>query len=176
MTGDLIALAAVFLRIGLLAFGGGTGVLPELERQVVQEHQWLTTNEFAASFALGQLKPGPTLLMVMFAGFRVAGVAGAVVSLFAIFLPSAVLMCVAIANWQLLRESPWLNSARRGLAAVAFGLTVAGAFTIARLAVADIISAVIAICAFGILLRWRIQPALVILLAGLVAFVLGLIV
>ena len=45
----------VSFKIGLLAFGGSTGILPELERQVVQEQHWLTRQEFVDSFALGQL-------------------------------------------------------------------------------------------------------------------------
>ena len=70
---DLLLLFWVFFRLGLVAFGGSTGVLPELERQVVDEQAWLTRQEFVDSFALGQLTPGPALLMVMFAGFNVAG-------------------------------------------------------------------------------------------------------
>ena len=174
MTDDLVTLATVFLRVGLLAFGGSTGVLAELEHQLVQDHQWLTPEQFANSFALGQLTPGPALVMVMFAGYRLAGATGAVVALVAIFLPSAILMCVAIANWQLLQRSPWLHSARRGLAAVAFGLTAAGAYSIVRLAVTDVTSLVVAVCAFGVLLRWRLPAALVILGGGLAAFALGL--
>lgn len=175
MTDDLLALAAAFLRVGLLAFGGSTGVLAELEHQLVQEHHWLSASEFADSFALGQLTPGPALLMVGFAGFRLAGVAGAVVSMIAIFLPSALLMCIAIANWQLLRQSPWLNSARRGLGAVAFGLTAAGAYSIVHLVVNDIVSTVVAIGACSVLLMWRLPAALVILAGGLVAYTLGLV-
>ncbi len=175
MTDDLLALAAAFLRVGLLAFGGSTGVLAELEHQLVQEHHWLSATEFADSFALGQLTPGPALLMVGFAGFRIAGIAGAIVSMVAIFLPSALLMCVAIANWQLLRRSAWLNSARRGLSAVAFGLTAAGAYSIVHLAVNDTVSTVVAIGAVGVLLMWRLPPALVILAGGLAAYVSGLV-
>jgi chromate transport protein ChrA len=44
----------------------------------VDEHGWLTRQEFVDSFVLGQLTPGPALLMVMFAGFNVAGTTGAI--------------------------------------------------------------------------------------------------
>src|SRR5204863_2801259 len=129
---DLLALAIVFLRIGLLAFGGSTGVLPELQRQVVNEQGWLTQQEFVDSFALGQLTPGPALLMVMFAGFKVAGTPGALVSAVAIFLPSTVMTALVTGAWERLRRSPWLASAQRALAALALGLTAAGAYSIVR--------------------------------------------
>jgi chromate transporter len=171
---DLVTLAAVFLRLGLLAFGGSTGLLPELEHQVVREHGWLSPREFSDSFALGQLTPGPALLMVMFVGFKVAGTAGAIVALVAIFLPSALMTSVVTANWAAMRRSPWLASGQRGLAAVAFGLTAAGAFTIVRVAVTDLVASAVAVGAFVLLWRWRLPPALVILLGGVAAAGLGL--
>ncbi len=171
---DLLLLVSVFVRLGLLAFGGSTGVLPELERQMVHEYGWLTRQEFVDSFALGQLTPGPALLMVMFAGYNVAGTAGAIVSLVAMFLPSAVMASAATANWERLRRWPWLASLQRALAAVAFGLVAAGSYSILRLAVTDTLSGLIAAGA-GLLLRyWRPHPALVILAGGLVAGLAGL--
>jgi chromate transporter len=171
---DLLALAFVFLRIGLLAFGGSTGVLPELQRQIVHEQGWLTQQEFVDSFALGQLTPGPALLMVMFAGFKVAGPAGAVVSIVAIFLPSAIMTSLVTGSWERLRRSPWLASIQRALAALALGLTAAGAYSIVRVTVTDLVSALVAVLAFVLLWRWRLPPALVILVGGVMAFALGL--
>jgi chromate transporter len=173
---DLLHLALVFLRIGLLAFGGSTGVLPELQRQVVREQGWLTAQEFADSFALGQLTPGPALLMVMFAGFKIAGAPGAVVSLVAIFLPSILMTSVVTASWGRLRRWPWLASVQRALAAVALGLTAAGAYSIVRVTATDLVSAGVAIVAFFLLWRWRLPPALVILAGGLGALAVGLLV
>ena len=170
---DLLLLILVFLRLGLVAFGGSTGVLPELERQVVGEYGWLTRQEFVDSFALGQLTPGPALLMVMFAGFNVAGTTGAVLSLVAIFLPSALMTAAVCARWEQFRRHPWLASLQRALAAVAFGLTAAGAYSILRLAVTDVVSGAIAIAAALLLWCWRPHPALVILAGGVVAGLVG---
>jgi chromate transporter len=171
---DLVTLALVFLRIGLLAFGGSTGVLPELERQMVHEQGWLTPQEFADSFALGQLTPGPALLMVMFAGFRVAGPAGAIVALVAIFLPSALMAACVTAMWYRLSRWPWLASCQRALAAVSLGLTAAGAYSIVRVTVTDTVTGIVAILAFALLWRWRLPPALVILAGGVGALAIGL--
>lgn len=171
--GELQALAAVFLRLGLLAFGGSTAILPEMERVVVGEQGWLTRQQFVDSFALGQLTPGPALLMVMVAGYAVAGATGAVVALVAIFLPSALLTAAVTANWHRLSRSPWLASLQRAIAAVTLGLVAAGTYGILRLAVTDTLSGAVAAGAFVLLWRWRLHPALVILAGGIVAGMAG---
>ncbi|HEV7666687.1 MAG TPA: chromate transporter, partial [Chloroflexota bacterium] len=73
-----------------------------------------------------------------------------------------------------MRRSPWLASGQRGLAAVAFGLTAAGAYTIVRVAVTDVVSSLVAVGALILLWRWRLPPALVIVLGGASAVGLGL--
>lgn len=166
---DLLLVAVVFLQIGLVAFGGSTAILPELEHRVVDQYGWLSRREFVDSFALGQLTPGPALLMVMFAGYRVAGVPGALTALVAIFLPSALLSTLAAARWEYLRRSPWLAALQRAFAAVALGLLVAGAYTISRVAIVDLETAAIAAGAFVVLWRFRLSPALVIVGGGVVA-------
>lgn len=166
---ELLQVAVVFFKIGLLAFGGSTGVLPELERQVVQEQGWLTRQEFVDSYALGQLTPGPALVMVMLPGYRLAGIPGALVALLAIFLPSAIMASLVTARWEALRGARWFPAIQRGLGAVALGLVLAGAFTIVRVAVVDVASALIAAAAFLVLWRWRLHPALVILAGGVAA-------
>ncbi|MCC7372963.1 MAG: chromate transporter [Chloroflexi bacterium] len=170
---DLLLLFWVFFRVGLLAFGGSTGVLPELERQIVDEHGWLTHEGFLDSFALGQLTPGPALLMVMFAGYGVAGTPGAIVSLVAIFLPSTLMASLVTASWEQLRQQAWLATCQRALAAFAFGLVAAGTYSILRLAVTDMVSGAIAGGAIVVLWFWRPHPALVILAGGVVAALAG---
>lgn len=170
---DLLLLFFVFFRLGLLAIGGSTGILPELERQLVGEYGWLTHQGFLDSFALGQLTPGPALLMVMFAGYNVAGMPGAIVSLVAIFLPSAIMTSVVTASWERLRRKAWLATVQRALAAFAFGLVAAGAYSILKLAATDLLSGAIAAGAMLVLWFWRPHPALVILGGGVVAAIAG---
>ena len=166
---ELWLVALVFVQIGLVAFGGSTAVLPELEHRVVDEYGWLSRREFVDSFALGQMTPGPALMMVMFAGYRVAGVAGAGIALVAIFLPSALLSTLVAARWERLRHAAWMAALQRALAAVALGLSVAGAYAISRIAIVDSLTIAIAIGAFVALWRFRLPPALVIVGGGLAA-------
>ena len=59
MLTTLLTLAAVFSQLSLLAFGGTNAVIPEMQRQVVDLHHWMSAQEFAALFALAQAAPGP---------------------------------------------------------------------------------------------------------------------
>lgn len=166
---DLLDLLLVFGRLSLVGFGGSSGIFPELERVVVDHHRWLSHRELLDSFALGQLTPGPALLMVMFVGQRVAGIPGALVSLLAIFMPSALLSALAVGNWERLRRFRWLSALQRSLAAVALGLSAAGAYSVCRLAITDGVTAAITVLAFLTLWRFQPPPALVILGSGLAA-------
>jgi chromate transporter len=170
----LLQVAVVFFKIGLLAFGGSTGILPELQHQIVQEHGWMTQQEFVDSFALGQLTPGPALVMVMLPGYRQAGVPGALVALLAIFLPSAIMASLLASRWEALRSLRWFPAIQRGLGAVALGLLLAGTYTIVRVAVVDVPSGLITAVSFAALWRWRMHPALVILAGGVAAVAIQL--
>ncbi len=50
----LLTLAIIFTQLSLIAFGGGNTILPEMQRQVVDIHHWMTAQEFSALFAMAQ--------------------------------------------------------------------------------------------------------------------------
>jgi chromate transporter len=169
---DLLDLAALFVRTSFAAFGGGLTVLPEIERVVVTQHHWLTAQEFANSYALGQFTPGPGMLMVMAIGYKVAGVPGAVASALAMFLPVGIVAYVAGANWDRLQRWRWRSSVQRGIAPVTVGLLLAGSYTLTRAAITDVASAAIMAAAALLLLSRRINPALIVLLGGAAGWIL----
>ena len=59
---DLARLTWTFLWLSFLCVGGGLGVIPEMERQAVSVHQWLTAREFVDGYTLTQLTPGPNMI------------------------------------------------------------------------------------------------------------------
>ena len=67
--GSLSTLAAFFAVTSLLAVGGGNSVIPEMHRYAVDVQHWLTDRQFADSFALAQLTPGPNLIIVTLIGY-----------------------------------------------------------------------------------------------------------
>jgi chromate transporter len=90
-----------FFKIGLFGFGGGYTVIPLIQHQVVNELQWVTLNEFRDGIAMGQITPGPVFITTTFIGFKIAGIAGALVATIASYSPS--LMAVVLLSKVLLK-------------------------------------------------------------------------
>jgi chromate transporter len=168
---DLVDLVVLFVRLSFVAFGGGVAVLPEIQRVAVDQHHWLTSQQFASSYALGQLTPGPGMLMVMAIGYKVAGVPGAFASMLAMFLPVGTL--AFITGWRLEKfdHSPWRKAIQRGMAPVTVGLVLAGSYTLIQAAVIDAVTAAIVVVAALMLLSRRLHPALIVLAGGLAGWV-----
>ena len=70
MIAILLALVLIFAELSLLAFGGGNTILPDMRRQVVDVHHWMTNQQFTSLFALAQAAPGPNLMIVPLRKFR----------------------------------------------------------------------------------------------------------
>ncbi len=132
MTGVLVSLAAIFAELSLLAFGGGNSILPEMQRQVVDVHRWMSAAQFSALFALAQAAPGPNLMIVPMIGWRVAGWSGLLVSSIAKFTPSSVLTGVVLGVWRRFKDRPWRRIVQAGLVPLTVGLVASSAVLIAR--------------------------------------------
>ncbi len=164
----LFSLFWVFALLGLCAVGGGTAVLPEMQRMTVHDYHWITDNQFRSIYSIGQVAPGPNMLMVMLIGYKLAGFLGAFVVGIAFFVPDCVLTLFANRLWVHFAASPWRKAIQRGMAPVAIGLMLAGTMAIARLSVIDAVSGAIAIIVFAMLLWRHVNPALVIMVGGLI--------
>lgn len=132
MIGTLASLLLIFAQLSLLAFGGGNTVLPEMQRQVVDVHGWMTAPEFAALFALAQAAPGPNLMVCALIGWQVAGLPGAIVSMMGIVAPASILTAITFSLWERFRHARWRRAVQAGLVPVTIGLVAASAFLLAR--------------------------------------------
>ena len=167
------SLMRVFAYLSLLTVGGGMAAFPELKVLTVDIHHWLSFKQLIHLYSVGQMSPGPNMMMIVAIGQWVAGLPGAVVVLIAFFLPTALLALFIGRLWNRLEKWPWRTSIQRGLAPVSIGLLLAGCLTLAKGAVTGRITAVIAVAVLVILLRKGINPALLIL-AGAVVGALAL--
>ncbi len=171
----LLTLSTIFLRMGAVTFGGGFVMIPLIEAEVVDAHHWLTHQEFVDAAALGQITPGPVLIMATFIGYRVAGTLGAIVATISIFLPSFLMTVVAGSSLARFHTNKIVQSFLKGVTPAVVGLLVAAGISMGRAGIHTWAGLVIALVAGVVLVRYRPNAIWVILGAGLVRVLAGLI-
>ena len=165
---QLLALVGVFAYLSLLTMGGGMAAFPELRILTVDVHHWLTFPQLIHLYSIGQMAPGPNMMMIASIGEFVAGVPGSLAVLLAFFLPTALLTFGVGRLWIRLETWPWRASIQRGLAPVSIGLILAGSISLAEGAVSGWLAVLISVAVFVALLLTRINPALLVLGGALV--------
>ena len=133
MSGNVLAeLAATFAPLSVLAVGGGASVIPEMHRVAVDVMHWMSDKQFADSFGLSQLSPGPNMMIVALIGYHVAGLPGAGVATVSMCGPSCALAFAVSHVWDRFKHAPWRVAVQKGLVPVSIGLIGASAFVLAR--------------------------------------------
>lgn len=165
---QLPALIRVFAYLSLLTVGGGMAAFPEMKILTVDVHKWLTFPQLIHFYSIGQMAPGPNMMMIVCIGQWAGGVMGALVTVMAFFGPTALLAFVVARLWKRLESWPWRNSIQEGLAPVSIGLLLAGCFTMAKGAITGLETGAIAVGTLLILLRYKINPALLVVAGAIV--------
>lgn len=119
----LLQLTWTFTKVGLFAFGGGASVIPILRHEIVSRNNWMTQDEFLDAYLLGSTMPGPigTNLAAYF-GHKVAGWTGALVSIVASVLPTALAMIFLASLYLTYRENPLVEGIVTGIRPVVVAL------------------------------------------------------
>ena len=163
-----VQLALSFALLSILAVGGGTAVLPEM--QILLAHQFgISHTQFVHIYSLGQVAPGPNMLMVLVIGFQVAGLVGAGVVLLSFFLPSSILCFYVGRLWVRIGESPWRRAVQNALEPISVGLMASGVYAVGKASIVSSLTAGLALITLYLILRTKINPVIVILGSGLVA-------
>jgi chromate transporter len=125
-------LLIVFLKIGSMGFGGGMAVVALMEQEFVRKRRIIPVDEFVHSVGLGQVLGSFALNMAVFIGYRLFGVAGALLSAVAFLAPSITLVIVLSNLYFRYHAVPALQSAVAGLAPVVIALILAAAWSVGR--------------------------------------------
>ena len=128
----LLDLALQFLVLSLLSIGGANAVIPEMHLRAVGIEHWMTDAEFSQMFALSQAAPGPNVLIVSLIGWKVAGIAGALVAMGAMCGPSSLLAYWVAHAWDRFRDAPLRIAIQRALVPVTVGLILASGYVLTR--------------------------------------------
>ena len=159
--------------LSLVAVGGANTIIPELNRQTVGTHGWVTAEEFAAIYAIAQMAPGPNAMVVSLIGWHIAGWMGAVVAGIAVVAPSSLLAYVVYRLGRRESVKPWLVRIQRGLAPLAVGLMVASGFIVAQGVNATVASIAVTVISLAVFSRTTLHPVPV-MAAGAIIAIAGL--
>ncbi len=138
---DWLALFAQFLMLSLLSISGAIGTVPDMHRFLVDRHGWLTDVQFNSSVAIAQAAPGPNVLFVALMGWNVGlnsggglqagphawllGLAGLLVMMGGILLPSSLITYQAARWCQRNRHLRTVRAFKQGMAPIVVGLLLA---------------------------------------------------
>lgn len=166
-----------FYRVGALVFGGGHVVLPLLEHEVV-DPGWTTGERFLAGYGAAQAVPGPLFSFAAYLGFILDTTptrwVGAAMALFAIFLPSYLLVVGALPFWTRLRSSTVCQAALAGTNAGVVGLLLAAFYDpVWKVAILSRADFGLALAAFLALELWKLPPWLVVILTAIASALIG---
>jgi chromate transporter len=149
------------LQMSLLAFGGANTILPELQRQVVEQNHMMSAHTFAALFALAQAAPGPNMMVVCLIGWHVAGLSGAVLTTACVVGPSSVLTFLVARAWYRFRDAPWRKAIQKGLLPVTAGLLLSSAALLIKATTLDWSLGLLTAAVTVLLLTTKMHPMLV---------------
>jgi chromate transporter len=164
VTPGLVALFLAFAKMSLAGFGG---VLPFARRAIVDQHRWMTADEFNETFALCHFLPGPNIVNLSFVfGSRFRGLKGGLAAFAGLVGPPMVLVMGLAALYVHFGDIPVLRRILAGISCAAVGLLVATVFRmmmplIKRRDVAALLLMVAVFAAIGIA-RWPLQIVLLV--------------
>jgi chromate transporter len=166
-----LALFEAFYRSGALVFGGGHVVLPLL-REATVANGWISDDVFLAGYGAAQAVPGPLFTFSAYLGAVMGpppnGVAGAVISLIAIFLPGILALIGTLPFWESFRKRTWAQAVMRGVNAAVVGLLGAALYTpVWTSSVHAPGDFGLALAGFVLLTTWNAPPLVVVVLSAL---------
>ncbi len=160
---SLWQLASHLGMLSMVAIGSGLGaVLPEVHRFVVEQHHWLSDEQFVAFYTIGQASPGPNFLYVTLIGRQVAGLWGAMAVSAAVVVPSCLLTYVLVRTG-VVGGDGWIQRLlKNGLAPVSAALMLSSSWVLANTVDQDWNAALLTLISLVLLLATRIHPLWVI--------------
>ena len=89
----LLSLFLSFAKVGVMTFGGGYAMIPILEREIVENRKWASSEELMDYYAVGQCTPGVIAVnTATFIGYKVGGIAGGIIATLGVVFPSLVII------------------------------------------------------------------------------------
>jgi chromate transporter len=163
---------AVWLKIGLLGFGGPAGQIALMHRLIVEEKRWVSEERFLTGLNFCMLLPGPEAQqLATYIGWLLHGVRGGIVAGTLFVVPGLCVLLALSTTYVVFRDTHWLGDVFFGLKAAVLAIVVEAVFKVGRRALKNRVMVAIAAAAFIAIFALRAPFPLIVLLAGLAGLV-----
>jgi len=157
----LFQVAWLFLKTGLLSFGGAYASLVFVQRGAVAQYHWLTDGQLLDGVALSVATPGPFMLFTTFVGYLASGVIGAVLATFFVFLPSFIFVIAGVHYVEKVRDNRMIQAFLAGVSAAVVGVIAVVSLDLIPGALTDWTTVAISVAAFLLIAFLKRDVALV---------------
>src|SRR5438132_195528 len=157
----LFQIVWLFLKTGLLSFGGAYASLVFVQRGAVAQYHWLSDGQLLDGVALSVATPGPFMLFTTFVGYIAGGIPGAALATFFVFLPSFVFVLGGVHYIEKVRENRGLQAFLAGVSAAVVGVIAVVSLDLIPEALIDWATIAIAVAAFLLIALFKRDVALV---------------
>lgn len=179
MSKIILKLFMSFLQIGSFSIGGGYAIIPLIQEQVVNSHNWITIQEYTDIITISQMTPGPLVVnTASFVGIRIAGIPGAIVATLGSVL-SGFILCILLYNFfKKHKDIDSISNILKGLRSSSLGLIASAASTIILIAFLgtssiyvkdmniNITAVILFILSLFLLRKYKLNPMLILILTG----------
>ena len=171
MTVSFYEALKVWVRIGILSFGGPAGQIAVMHRELVDERSWLTEKEFLSALNFCMLLPGPEAMqLVTYSGWKTHGVRGGLTAGLLFVLPGAAFMLLLSMIYGAYGNVSWIAALFYGVKAAVLAIVIEALLRVARRALKTNADWVIAGLAFVALFGFAVPFPLIIITAALFGF------
>ena len=168
---DLFKLFAVFAKIGAFTFGGGYAMLPMLERELVEKRSWVSEEDLADYFAIGQCTPGIIAVnTATFVGYKRKKIPGAVSATLGVVFPSVVLILIIAAFLRNFASFEAVKHAFSGIRACVCVLIFSSVWKLGKKALKGTVAWIVFGAVFLLASFSSVSTALLVVAAGLAGF------
>jgi chromate transporter len=166
---------AVWLRIGVLSFGGPAGQIALMHKVLVEEKRWIDEPRYLSALNFCMLLPGPEAMqLATYVGWRLHGVAGGLVAGLLFVLPGAAVVLVLSMLYAAFGKLPVAEALFLGIKAAVLAIVVEALMRVAKRALKGRLDWLIAGASFVGIFALSLPYPLIVLAAGLLGFLRGL--
>ncbi|WP_284179773.1 chromate efflux transporter [Rhabdaerophilum sp. SD176] len=159
---------AVWIRIGLLSFGGPAGQIALMHRMLVEEKRWISEARFLHALNYCMLLPGPEAQqLATYIGWLLHGVRGGIVAGTLFVLPGFCVILALSTAYALYQETAWLGALFFGLKAAVLAVVIEAVIRVGKRALKNRVMLAIAVLAFVAIFAFRLPFPVIIAAAAL---------